>query len=1145
MRSARYLVSLMAVFSFTAIPFLAENSVDGRWKGAGRGRDQNEGEFVMDLKQRGETVTGTVTLQESELELRGAFKKGRLEIAFDMDDATFTLNGVLEDGKLKGQYVKHARADEGTWSAARSSAVTSAAAPNLLTGKWQGAGKGQDQREAEFGLDLSQGGETITGTLTLQGNATKLEGTLREGKLRMTSGKGDTTLTLIGVLEDGRLKGQYLKDSLLDEGTWSAERSPVANPRVLGIQGSAAERNENALREKVSSRSEWPTARPAEMGLKSEILEGALTDLLGANKTGAAVLAVRGKLVWEHYWDGFGPSSRFDLYSAAKAYAAAAIGLLMDDGKLKVDDPACKILTEWSGDERSRITIRNLLTMTSGLKLDFEGFAAATDPTAAALSWPLERQPGTAWSYEQATAQALCPIIQRLTGKQPIVFLRERLLDPIGAVETDWLRSRQGDCLTWRSVLASARELALFGQLFLNKGRWNGKQLLSESFIAQATRNDPLLAEVATAPGQEDFRRRGYGWLMFVNSNGIWEGVDRRAYGFLGSYHNICLVDPAREFVFVRLVTPEAQKNHSAYKNALDVTDKGTAQLWRTILSAFPAERFKERWVYYPGDLTGSAEAVENGAAFIKHARESGITHILVADGPEVGSEVSEETLHNAGRIVAVAREAGITVVPGVYPIGYSLRFLGRYPELSAGIPVRDARFVVTGRTAAPDSREAPDVQNPGFEETSAGNLTGWSRQDLAGQHSMLDNTIKHSGKASLKITGLEKLPASARGEARVGQALKVKPFHNYILSAWVKSENLQAEAEDFVLLFSGNRQRRHSYTNLRVATNQDWTRHSIIFNSLEADAIDFSVGVTDARRGTIWFDDIAIVPAGLTYLVRREITPLSVKSEDGKILYREGEDFEPLSTQPLSFAREVPAAPLLRLTARSRIRDKQALLVSWFHSATIYNDQKVCSVQEPRIFDLMDEQVRKTVKMWPTGALFMNYDEIRIGGWEVQPPGENLGLGQMLGRHVTKGVDIIKKHAPGAKIYVWSDMFDPYHNAFPYDEPAFSKEKQFYYLCNGNWNGSWEGLPSEVIIMNWNGTENAPQSLRWFAGRGHRQVIAGYYDNDPRQNIRMWLTAMEGVGNVDGMMYTTWQNNFKRMPDFFRLLSQLSLASK
>jgi CubicO group peptidase (beta-lactamase class C family) len=334
-------------------------------------------------------------------------------------------------------------------------------------------------------------------------------------------------------------------------------------------------------------RAEWKKALPAEMGLKPEVLDGPLTELLGANKTGAALLAVKGKLVWEHYWDGFGPDSRFDVYSAGKAYAATAIGLLIEDGKLNVDDPACKYLPEWAGDGRSKITIRHLLTMTSGLKLDYKGFGAEPDPVAATLRWPLEREPGTMWSYEQATAQALCPIIKRLTGKQPIVFLRERILNAIGAVDTDWLRSQQGDCLTWRSVLTSAREFALVGQLFLNGGVWDGKQLLSRKFIDAATVNDPLLAKIPTAPGQQDFRRRGYGWLMFVNTNGIWEGVDRRGYGFLGAFHNICLIDPSRDFVFVRMVTPEAQGKHSDYENKLDVTDKGTALVWRTVLSAF------------------------------------------------------------------------------------------------------------------------------------------------------------------------------------------------------------------------------------------------------------------------------------------------------------------------------------------------------------------------------------------------------------------------------------------------------------------------------------------------------------------------------------------------------------------------------
>jgi CubicO group peptidase (beta-lactamase class C family) len=330
-----------------------------------------------------------------------------------------------------------------------------------------------------------------------------------------------------------------------------------------------------------------PVVQPEEMGLKSEVLEHELAELLGANKTGAACLLVNGKLVWEHYWNDFGPHSRFDIYSAGKAFTATAIGLLIDDGKLKVDDPACTILTEWANDGRKEITIRNLLTMTSGLEQDYRTYVNSPDPTEAMLNWPLERPPGTAWSYEQATSHALSIIVKRISGKQPVVLLRERIFNKIGIVEADWLRSRQGDCLGWRSVLISARELALFGQFYLNRGRWNGEQLLSEDFIDQATVNDPLLASIPVADGQDDFRRRGYGWQMFVNTNGIFKGVDQSGYGFLGAYHNICIVDPVHDFVFVRMVTPEAQGDHSAYSNALDVTDEGTAKIWRTVLSAF------------------------------------------------------------------------------------------------------------------------------------------------------------------------------------------------------------------------------------------------------------------------------------------------------------------------------------------------------------------------------------------------------------------------------------------------------------------------------------------------------------------------------------------------------------------------------
>ena len=184
------------------------------------------------------------------------------------------------------------------------------------------------------------------------------------------------TVRLKVAREERNRKRQLVQNSPLAERPWSTEKFPLVGFFNPENDNSGGEKSVNKSRTQNPALSNWPTAGPAEMGLRSEVLDGTLKELLGANKTGAAVLAVKGKLVWEHYWNGFGPSSRFDLYSAGKAYAAAAIGLLMDDGKVKVDDPACSILTEWSEDERRKITIRHLLTMTSGLKLDLEGFTA-------------------------------------------------------------------------------------------------------------------------------------------------------------------------------------------------------------------------------------------------------------------------------------------------------------------------------------------------------------------------------------------------------------------------------------------------------------------------------------------------------------------------------------------------------------------------------------------------------------------------------------------------------------------------------------------------------------------------------------------------------------------------------------------------
>ena len=100
--------------------------------------------------------------------------------------------------------------------------------------------------------------------------------------------------------------------------------------------------------------------------------------------------------------------------------------------------------------------------------------------------------------------------------------------------------------------------------------------------------------------------------------------------------------------------------------------------------------------------------------------------------------------------------------------------------------------------------------------------------------------------------------------------------------------------------------------------------------------------------------------------------------------------------------------------------------------------------------------------------------------------------------------------------------MFDPHHNAV-----------DKYYLVGSTLEKSWEGLDKSMIIANWN-SGKAADSLRFFADRGNRQVIAGYYDTDDvKGEAAGWMKAAKGVNGVRGYMYTTWQNNYKDLEKY------------
>lgn len=533
----------------------------------------------------------------------------------------------------------------------------------------------------------------------------------------------------------------------------------------------------------------------------------------------------------------------------------------------------------------------------------------------------------------------------------------------------------------------------------------------------------------------------------------------------------------------------------------------------------------KEKWLYLGGSFN-SEQNVTRFISIMNDAKKSGVTHIAAAEGVcNRPDNAPKEYPEYVQRVLAEAKKLDMKVVPHVYPIGYGGSWLWYDGNLGAGIPARNVPFIVQNGSAGPAPDPDLQLKNGGFENADGDQLANW-QQPSPGQLTFVDKEVKHGGNSSLRING--------KGTARVSQTFNVKPYQYYRLTVWTKAQDLQADSESFLGSTLSGSKRRPIYANLGVRNNEDWTKHELTFNTFEGGELKFSIGVSDGQKGTLWVDDLTIEPAGLLHVLRREMCPLKVTSEDGATVYEEGKDFKPVAdpsvaAKPFNGYRFDHVGPKIELTDNSRIKAGQKLLVSFFHPGRIYGSQTVISIQDPKVFELMDKQAQYMAKVWNTYGYFMKQDEVRAGGYEVQPNGESLTSGQLLARQTKLGYDLIKKYQPSAKVYAWSDMYTPFHNARPGP----------YYYANGDWTGAWEGLPSDVIIMNWHSPTS--QNIKWFADRGHEQVLCGYYDvkgtEGLKKNILNWMKVSEGTPKIDGIMYTTWTNNYANMAEFFKLV--------
>mgnify|MGYP000318305533 CR=1 FL=1 len=261
-------------------------------------------------------------------------------------------------------------------------------------------------------------------------------------------------------------------------------------------------------------------------------------------------VARHGRVVARGHWAPYGPDRLSLVYSLSKSLTATAVAFLVQEGVLRLDDPILEHLPARdpaSVDERwRRVQIRHCLSMTVGHDVDaWAALAeraaapgtAATDWVDLALAIPPDHEPGTTFTYNQVATFLLSAAVTHRTGQRVLDVLRPRLLDPLGIDEVLWHTDPKGRDLGFSGAHLRLGDILAFAQLCLDRGVWQGRRLLEESWFDEATR--PFGPDNRDCEPKPDWHC-GYGYCFWIARHG---------YRGDGAFGQFAIVLPEQEAV--------------------------------------------------------------------------------------------------------------------------------------------------------------------------------------------------------------------------------------------------------------------------------------------------------------------------------------------------------------------------------------------------------------------------------------------------------------------------------------------------------------------------------------------------------------------------------------------------------------------
>jgi CubicO group peptidase (beta-lactamase class C family) len=295
-----------------------------------------------------------------------------------------------------------------------------------------------------------------------------------------------------------------------------------------------------ALSNSLGFAADLPRSSPEAQGVSSSAI---LSFIDAADKNidsfHSFMLLRHGHMVAEGWWAPYHAKAPHSLYSLSKSFTSTAVGLAISEGKLCLDDEVLKFFPEDAppepGNNLKAMRVRDLLRMSTGHQT--EPARKSDQPwTKTFLAQPVPFKPGTHFLYNTSATYMLSAIVQKATGMTVLDYLQPRLFEPLGIEHPTWEASPQGITAGGYGLSIRTEDIARFGQLYLQKGKWQEKQLVPEAWVEAATAR-----QTSNGSNPKSDWDQGYGYQFWRCRNGAYRGD--------GAFGQYCVVLPEQDAV--------------------------------------------------------------------------------------------------------------------------------------------------------------------------------------------------------------------------------------------------------------------------------------------------------------------------------------------------------------------------------------------------------------------------------------------------------------------------------------------------------------------------------------------------------------------------------------------------------------------